>query len=76
MRWSPKIWPRWLDWPLFVYLSPLFGKDFLEEERKTMGAKWFEQEYMCGFIEDGMSVYSRDSVEAAFDDSVLPLIFG
>jgi hypothetical protein len=55
---------------------PRIGKDFLEEERKAMGAKWFEQEYLCGFVEDGMSVYSRDAVLAAFDDGVLPLVFG
>jgi hypothetical protein len=40
-----------------------------------MGTAWFEQEYMCGFVETGMSVFGRDMVEAALDESVTPLVF-
>jgi Terminase large subunit, T4likevirus-type, N-terminal len=54
---------------------PRIGKDFLEEERRVMGTAWFEQEYMCGFVETGMSVFGRDMVEAALDESVTPLVF-
>jgi len=54
---------------------PRIAKDFLEEERKAMGTAWFEQEYLCGFVDNGLSVFGSDTVEEALDDSVEPLIF-
>jgi len=54
---------------------PRIGRDFLEEERRTLGAAWFEQEYLCGFVDNGASVFGRDAVEAALDESVEPLAF-
>ena len=54
---------------------PRIPKDFLEEERKAMGTAWFEQEYMCGFVDNGMSMFGRDLVEAALDESLEPLVF-
>ncbi len=54
---------------------PRIPTDFLEEERMAMGAAWFEQEYMCGFVDNGMSVFGRDAVEAALDDGIEPLVF-
>jgi hypothetical protein len=54
---------------------PRIPKDFLEEERMAMGAAWFEQEYMCGFVDNGMSVFGRDVVEAALDEGIVPLEF-
>ena len=41
----------------------------------AMGAAWFEQEYMCGFVDNGMSVFGRDVVEAALDGGIVPLYF-
>jgi terminase large subunit-like protein len=46
---------------------------FLEEERREMGAAWFQQEYMAEFIDNGSAVFGRDLVEAAIDDDVEPL---
>ena len=54
---------------------PRIGKDFLEEERKAMGATWFEQEYLCGFVDNGTSMFGRDLVEAALDNSIEALRF-
>jgi len=54
---------------------PRIEKDFLEEERRTMGPVWFEQEYLCGFVDNGTSVFGRDLVEAALDESIEPLRF-
>lgn len=54
---------------------PRIPKEFLEEERRAMGATWFDQEYCCGFVDNGTSVFARDVVEAALDDSVEPLVF-
>ena len=46
---------------------------FLEEERRTMGLQWFQQEYLCEFVDGGGSVFGRDLVESAMDDDVEPL---
>jgi len=53
---------------------PRIGRDFLEEERRTQKGD-FEMEYMCEFMEDGLSVFSRDLVMKALDPSVEPLVF-
>ena len=54
---------------------PRIGKDFLEEERRTMGVEWFEQEYRCAFIDNGIAMFGRDLAEAAVDDGIEPLVF-
>jgi hypothetical protein len=54
---------------------PRIEKDFLEGERKAMGTAWFEQEFLCSFVENGTTMFGRDAVEAALDDDVEPLIF-
>jgi hypothetical protein len=52
---------------------PRIPAEFLEEERRTMGALWFDQEYLCQFVDSGSSVFGRDSVERAMDDDLEPL---
>ena len=47
----------------------------LPEEGRRHQKGDFAMEYMCEFMEDGLSVFSRDLVEAALDDSVKPLVF-
>jgi hypothetical protein len=39
--------------------------EFLEEERGEMGRRWFAQEYLCEFVDDGSGWFGRDLVEAA-----------
>ncbi len=48
-------------------------REFLEEERGVMGAAWFEQEYGCGFVDNGATVFGRDLVEEAVDYEIEPL---
>lgn len=48
-------------------------KEFLEEQRSAMGVQWFRQEYMCCFVDGTGTVFGRDLVEAALDESVEPL---
>jgi hypothetical protein len=52
------------------------SKAFLEEERATMGARWFRQEYLCEF-EDGVDgVFPRELVEGLITDEIVPLVIG
>ena len=55
---------------------PRISPAFLEEERNSMGAFWFEQEYMCVFKESTDSVFSYDTVMGALSDDVKPLFGG
>jgi hypothetical protein len=55
---------------------PRIGRRFLEEERNTMGERWFRQEYECEFVDVASGVFGRDMVEKAITDEVTPLVFG
>lgn len=52
---------------------PRISSEFLEEERRAMGAWWFEQEYECQFKESTDSVFSYAAVMGALSDDVAPL---
>lgn len=43
-------------------------KEFLEQEREQMGNTWFEQEYLCEFVEDGRNLFRREVVRGALED--------
>lgn len=49
------------------------GQDFLDEERRVMGERWFRQEYLCEFMDCSATVFGRDLVEGAFSDDIEPL---
>jgi hypothetical protein len=48
-------------------------KEFLEEERRTMGEMWFRQEYGCEFVDAVSGVFDRDAVERAVREDIKPL---
>jgi hypothetical protein len=52
---------------------PRIPKEFLEEERRTMGEMWFRQEYGCEFVDAVSGVFDRDVVERAVRNDVRPL---
>ena len=47
---------------------------FLEEERRTMGVRRFEQEYMCEFGETECGLFEREMVERAIRQDVKVLV--
>jgi hypothetical protein len=47
---------------------------FLEEERATMGERWFRQEYLCEFEDTVSGIFARELVESAITDEVKPLV--
>lgn len=49
-------------------------KTFLDEERATMGERWFGQEYMCEFEDSMGGVFSRELVEGAITEAVARLV--
>ena len=52
---------------------PRISPKFLEEERRNMPGPWFDQEYMCKFVEAQDQVFSYEEVQAALDEEVKPL---
>lgn len=52
---------------------PRIPPEFLEEERATMGERWFRQEYMCEFSEPDDAVFDVALIERALRADVLPL---
>jgi hypothetical protein len=52
---------------------PRITAEFLEEERRTLGDRWFRQEYCCSFEETIDSVFSHEDIMATLNDSVQPL---
>ena len=46
---------------------------FLEDEKASMGDRWFRQEYLCEFVDTNTTLFNRDVIERAFTDKVKPL---
>jgi hypothetical protein len=55
---------------------PRIDEAFLEEERRSIPAKIYSQEYCCKFVETDDQVFSYEDVEAAFSNDVVPLFGG
>jgi hypothetical protein len=54
---------------------PRIQRAFLEEERRTMGERWYHQEYQCEFVDSVSGIFDRDVVERAITRDVKPLEF-
>jgi Terminase large subunit, T4likevirus-type, N-terminal len=46
---------------------PRISPEFLSEERKALGSRWFEQEYLCVFGELEGAIFSREAIDRMFD---------
>jgi hypothetical protein len=51
---------------------PSIPPQFLEEERRTMGEWWFNQEYGCQFIDADNQPFRQEDVDRAFEEDVEP----
>ena len=54
---------------------PRIDRDFLEEERRRMGERFFRQEYYCEFHSADRQVFDQDLINRAISDDVQPLFF-
>jgi hypothetical protein len=52
---------------------PRISEEWLAAERDRIGAWWYEQEYLCTFVETDDAVFGYDVVTAALSEDVLPL---
>jgi hypothetical protein len=60
----------WARYEVPATSCPRISAQFLEEERRSMGEWWFEQEYMCRFLDAQSQAFSRDDVEQCFREEV------
>jgi len=55
---------------------PRISSAFLEEERRALGEWWFNQEYLCQFVETVDQVFAHDLILEAMSADVQPLFGG
>jgi hypothetical protein len=51
---------------------PRIPADFLAEERKALGERWFRQEYECSFEDTVAAVFAYEDIQAALSSEVQP----
>jgi len=59
---------RWHRVSVAATECPRISAEFLEEERQALGSRWFAQEYLCRFVENGSRWFARDVVERAIEE--------
>jgi hypothetical protein len=52
---------------------PRIPPDFLAEERRALGERWYRQEYLCSFEDTIDAVFAYADIQAALSNDVKPL---
>ncbi|WP_020473436.1 terminase large subunit domain-containing protein [Zavarzinella formosa] len=52
---------------------PRISPEFLAEERRSLGERWYRQEYLCSFEATVDAVFAAEDIRAALSDDVRPL---
>lgn len=52
---------------------PRIDREWLERERKMIGDWWYQQEYMCQFVETDDQVFSYEDISSAINHDLQPL---
>ena len=69
-------WTEGVGWERYAVPAeecPRISEAFLEEERRSLPRRVFDQEYRCVFTETEDAVFSVEDVAGALDPSVTPL---
>ncbi len=62
--------PEWERVKVPATDCPRIGAEFLAEERRSLGAWWFGQEYLCEFIDAASSAFTWEMVQAAQKEQI------
>lgn len=73
-EWSEGV--GWERYEITAHDCPRISAAFLAEERRTLGDRWYRQEYMCSFEETEDSVFASDAIAMAIDPTIAPLFGG
>ena len=66
----PEPWERY---QVKVTECPRISAEFLAEEQRALGERWFRQEYLCSFEDVIDAVFAYSDIQAALSDDVKPL---
>lgn len=69
-------WQGGEDWERYEVPAsqcPRIPASFLEEERRSLPARVFRQEYLCSFEDVEDAVFGHDLIQSMIDDSIPPL---
>lgn len=64
---------HWRRVSVTAYDCPRIAREFLDEERRILGERWFAMEYLNQFGDDIAAVFSSEDIQAALSDDVQPL---
>jgi hypothetical protein len=72
-EWSGGSSAGWERYEVGVEDVPRISEAFIEEERRTLPRRIFDQEYRCQFVEIEDAVFALEDVDRAITDDVAPL---
>lgn len=75
--WFHDAWNSGENWDRYRVVAedcPRISADFLEEERRVLGDRWYAQEYGCSFEEALGAVFAHADILAAMTSNEPPLI--
>jgi hypothetical protein len=75
--WFFQAWDSGMSWErvrVTALECPRITPEFLADEERTLGARWYRQEYFCSFEEAVDCVFSPADVLAALNSQVQPLL--
>jgi hypothetical protein len=65
--------PAWRRTKITAHDCPRIDPAWLEAERAAIGDWWFNQEYLCAFVETTDAAFRFDDIQAAFATDATPL---
>jgi hypothetical protein len=68
--------PEWLRLKVTASMCPRISPEFLAEERRALGDRWYSMEYDCAFGDDVAAVFTTDEIRRMFTPDVTPLFPG
>ncbi len=64
----------WQRFKVTAAECPRISPEFLAEEERALGPRWYRQEYFCAFEDPISSVFAQADIAAAMDDGLEPLV--
>jgi len=68
--WFHSAWTEGADWERVTATGkacPRISAEFLEEERRALGERWYRQEYLCSFEDPEGAVFTYDEILTALE---------
>ena len=71
--WWYEAWDQGEGWERYevpATACPRISPEFLAEEERALGQWWFEQEYLCRFLDAETQAFRREDIDRAFREEV------